>query len=588
MKIKLIFKHYWPFIKKRLFSQIMILVLYGFAIIATNVVIPLIYKGITNVITEGNIDAYNKLMTLVLFLALTILAQNVLFRLGDYIYIKLQSGIMKELSDYVLEKIQKHSYSFFANASMGGMVAKAKRFILSFETLQDAVLFQIWMNGIALFSFLFVLWREAPILGISFLIWVLFYCILVKILLKWQIPKSLENASADTKSTSKFADILTNILTVKMFANEEEEIKEFKKITEFQERKRTATWMQQGFWNNSYQGFVIGVFNIAMIWIAVSLWSKGIITAGSIILVQLYVLSSFNIVWNISKNIIRISTALTDANEMVTVFEEEVEVKDPKDPEEVKITEGKIEFKDVTFSYRNSETKTKNVFHNLNLDIEAGEKVALVGYSGAGKTTIVNLLLRFIDIQKGTIKIDEQDITKILQKDLRNKIAYVPQETALFHRTIRENISYGKLSASLEEITEASKKACADEFIKNLPNGYDSLVGERGIKLSGGERQRVAIARAMLKKASIVILDEATSSLDSLAEEKIQEALEKLTKGKTTIIIAHRLSTIKKMDRIIVFDDGKIVETGTHKNLLQKKGIYEKLWHSQVGGFIST
>ncbi len=214
--------------------------------------------------------------------------------------------------------------------------------------------------------------------------------------------------------------------------------------------------------------------------------------------------------------------------------------------------------------------------------------MALVGHSGAGKTTIVNLLLRFVDIQKGAIEIDGQDIVKVSQNDLRNQISYIPQDPSLFHRTLRENISYANPKASFFKIVNVSKRAYAHEFIQKLPFSYDSLVGERGVKLSGGERQRIAIARAMLKNSPIVVLDEATSSLDSFAEEKIQKALLELIKDKTTIVIAHRLSTIKKMDKIIVFNKGAVSEIGTHKELIEKKGIYSKLWESQVGGFIKN
>jgi ABC-type multidrug transport system fused ATPase/permease subunit len=212
--------------------------------------------------------------------------------------------------------------------------------------------------------------------------------------------------------------------------------------------------------------------------------------------------------------------------------------------------------------------------------------VALVGHSGAGKTTIVKLLLRLADIQGGSITIDGQDITNVTQDALRRRIAYVPQEPYLFHRTLRENIAYAKPEATLEEVQNVARRAHAHEFIESLPRGYDTLVGERGIKLSGGERQRVAIARAMLKDAPVLILDEATSSLDSISESYIQAAFDELMAGKTTIVIAHRLSTIQRMDRIIVFEDGAVVEEGSHKELLQKEGVYAELWKSQVGGFI--
>jgi ATP-binding cassette subfamily B protein len=235
---------------------------------------------------------------------------------------------------------------------------------------------------------------------------------------------------------------------------------------------------------------------------------------------------------------------------------------------------------------QNKTVKPTGLFNKFSLSVKSGEKIGLVGHSGSGKTTITKLLLRFMDVQSGEILIDGQDISKIKQDDLRRNISYVPQDPILFHRSLRENIAYGKSDASQEEIVAASKAANAHDFITSLPEGYDTLVGERGIKLSGGERQRVAIARAMLKDAPILILDEATSALDSISERHIQEAFERLMKGRTTLAIAHRLSTIQKMDRIVVFSNGKISEQGTHSELTKNSGVYAELWQEQSSGFI--
>jgi ATP-binding cassette subfamily B protein len=230
--------------------------------------------------------------------------------------------------------------------------------------------------------------------------------------------------------------------------------------------------------------------------------------------------------------------------------------------------------------------KDDSLFSKLNLHIKAGEKIGLVGHSGSGKTTLTKLLLRFNDIDSGEILIDGQNVAAITQEDLRRHVAYIPQEPLLFHRSIRENIAYGKPEASDEEIEEAAKKAYATEFIDKLPAGYNTLVGERGVKLSGGQRQRIVIARAILKDAPILVLDEATSALDSESEKYIQAALMELMKKRTAIVIAHRLSTIQKMDRIIVLDHGTIVEEGSHKDLIKQNGTYAKLWAHQSGGFI--
>ncbi len=582
MNIFRIFSYYLPFLRKRVFSQVIIFIGYAGGILGTTILVPLVYKGIINIVTENPENATERLMTLLLTLILGILGYNILFRISDYLIVDMQSKVMKELYDHSLRKLQNHSYVFFSNAFVGGLVAKTKRFVSSFETLHDQIIFHVWMNGIALLSLLLVLFNESKTLGFIFLLWLILYGVLVKFMVNWQIPKSLESAKADTKTTSMYADIITNILTVKMFGSSKKEQKTFEGVTDSEEKKRTRAWMQLSFWNGMYQSIIIGIFNIIIIWAAVDLWLKGLVSAGTIVLVQVYVLTCFNIVWNISRSLIKASAAVTDAAEMIDIFEKEPDVKDPLNAEKMIIEKGDIDFENVTFAYKDGES----VFNNFNLKIEKGKKIALVGRSGAGKTTIVKLILRFLDLDGGKIKIDGQDISTVKQDDLRKNIAYVPQDPSLFHRTIRENIGYGEDDVEFSEIVEAAKRAQAHDFILTLPKGYDSLVGERGIKLSGGERQRIAIARAMLKKSKIVILDEATSSLDTLAEEKIQKALLNLTKETTTIIIAHRLSTIKKVDQIIVFEKGEVVEAGTHKELIEKKGFYESLWKSQVGGFI--
>jgi ATP-binding cassette subfamily B protein len=247
------------------------------------------------------------------------------------------------------------------------------------------------------------------------------------------------------------------------------------------------------------------------------------------------------------------------------------------------ISEPEVEFKNITFQHKDAK---KPIFKDFSLKVKSGERVGLVGISGSGKTTITKLLLRFADVSEGEILVSGMDVKNVTQKSLRENIAYVPQETALFHRSIAENIAYGKPNATVDEIKRAAKLANADEIIKDMPDGYDTLVGERGVKLSGGQRQRVAIARAILKDAPILVLDEATSALDSESEALIQDALNKLMQNRTSIVVAHRLSTVANLDRIVVLSNGKIVEEGTHRQLLLRDGPYKKLWSRQSGAFL--
>jgi ATP-binding cassette subfamily B protein len=322
---------------------------------------------------------------------------------------------------------------------------------------------------------------------------------------------------------------------------------------------------------------------LVLLYGAVHYWHEGLLTIGDFILIQSYLLTTINQLNGINYQIRNFYDALTDAGEMVAIMKTEHEIKDVENAPELAVSAGTILFDDVNFGFQKVE---KGVLTNFNLLIPGSQKVALVGPSGAGKSTITKLLLRFFDVKSGSIQIDGQNIAKVTQASLRNAIAFVPQEPILFHRSLLDNIRYGRRDASEEEVIAAAKEAHCHEFISRLPEGYQTFVGERGIKLSGGERQRVAIARAILKNAPILVLDEATSSLDSESEALIQDALQTLMQGKTVIVIAHRLSTIMKMDRIIVLENGVIVADGTHLELVRQPGLYQKLWSIQAGGFI--
>jgi ATP-binding cassette subfamily B protein len=321
-----------------------------------------------------------------------------------------------------------------------------------------------------------------------------------------------------------------------------------------------------------------------MMYLALKFWKAGRLTVGDFTLIQLYLISIFDRLWGMGKQVRSFYEALADANEMTDILLTKPEITDAPNAKKLKLTSGKIEFKNVDFRYH----KNAAVFNKFNLQIRPGERVALIGPSGGGKSTIVKMLFRFHDVTGGEILIDSQDISKATQDSLRDNLALVPQDPILFHRTLMENIRYSKNNATDEEVVAAAKAAHAHEFIIASQNGYNTYVGERGIKLSGGERQRVAIARAILKNAPILVLDEATSSLDSESEHYIQDALKNLMNGKTVIVIAHRLSTIMQMDRIIVLENGKITEQGKHAELLKvEEGTYQKLWQIQAGGFSS-
>ena len=578
-----ILSYYWIHTKEYKGLVFTSLLFFGLGGVLTNSIVPLLYKRIIDLTgapkTEETIAA---LVAGLVIIGIVTFLYNVFFRGAEFIHAYAQSKILKLLTDETFQRVGDHSQAFFANTFVGSLVAKSKRYVDSFETLHDTFTFNIWMNGLSLVTtFGILLWVE-PILGAVFIFWLGVYVSMTIWFIKRKIPKDIVHAEAQSATTGALADAVGNMLTIKMFASFAGERDDFGKVTADQERKRLTTWTWDN-WQRFAQGVSLGVAEVSIVSLAVFLWIQGSITAGTIVLVQLYLFTLFEMTWHLGRQIARTVQAMNDAREMIEVFEEPLSVADPEDPEAPQITRGGIRFENVTFKYNEG----KGVFDGLSLHIPAGQKVGLVGHSGAGKTTITKLILRFTDIDGGVITIDGQDISTITQDDLRRSISYVPQEPVLFHRSLRENIAYGKPGATDEEIVTAAKRAHAHEFIETLEHGYDTLVGERGVKLSGGERQRVAIARALLKDAPILILDEATSSLDSISERHIQDALNELMKGRTTLVVAHRLSTVQSMDRILVFENGEVIEDGTHAELTKKEGgVYNELWKEQSSGFI--
>lgn len=411
-------------------------------------------------------------------------------------------------------------------------------------------------------------------------VFALFFRIIYAYRLRGRVKKASEAASGARSSLSgKLVDSFSNYQIVKLFAGADKE----QKILETPRQKHVEAQMysrytQRLFW--AIPGFLWDLLFGATIFLCCILYQQGQMLVSDIIFtisVYIQVMGSVGMLINRFPDIIdKIAAAKKAYRELVVPLS----ILDKEGAKKLKINRGGIEFNNIYFKYRD-----RYVLKNLHLSIKPGERVGIVGVSGSGKTTLVNLLMRFYEPQHGNILIDGQDIADVTQNSLRANIAFIPQDPTMFNRTIGENIAYGKYGASFKEIREASKKASADKFIMDTEKGYDSLVGDRGIKLSGGQRQRIAIARAFLKNAPILVLDEATSALDSETERTIQKSFEKLSKGRTTIAIAHRLSTLRNMDRIIVLNKGVIVEEGSHQQLLRKKGKYYNLWKMQSGGF---
>ena len=371
------------------------------------------------------------------------------------------------------------------------------------------------------------------------------------------------------------ADSIGNTLNIKASGSEDFEIAFVKDA--FNKCKIARFKAMDKFQNNiCVQQAMVCLFEISAMLLLIKQWYQGQISIGEVTLVLVLmnsILSAFSAVLG---NVSELNTVLGALQAAMSPFVIKHEIVDAPNAKSLKINGGEIEFKDVKFGYDN-----KKVFNKLSFKIKAGEKIGIVGASGSGKSTLINLLQRAYDIQSGEILIDGQNVTKVKQNSLHEAIALIPQDTSLFHRTVSQNIAYGHLKAKQSEIEQAAKQAYADDFIKELPKGYQTKVGEKGVKLSGGQRQRVAIARAVLKNSPILLLDEATSALDSESENYIQKAMKKLMKDKTVIAIAHRLSTLKEMDRIIVLDKGKIIEQGKIEDLLKSGGQFQRLWEIQ-------
>ncbi len=577
--------HYiWPHVREHKLSFFLIFMGYAVGVTINDIVMPLFFRDIIDLLSSGGVRdvVYREVVNIAFIIVGLILIYNVGFRTGDYANAHFQSKIMEKLYNFTFNRLLEHSYHFFSNNFSGSLVAKSKRFKKSFETLVDVLSFQIWFSIVALIGVITVLFINIPPLAWFFLGWAFVYLLVTLWFIKKKIALDSLEAQADSLVTAHFSDAISNILNIKIFSGDHKESSEFGLVTKDEEKKRLQAWNFDNF-QNVVKATMIFVLQITVLFVNLKLWQMGRISVGTFILAQTYMVTIFMILWNLGRSLSKAVKALTEMQEVVEIFDTPNDIVDPQNPQELKIKNGHIVFENVLFSYAGG----VGVLNNFNLEISPGERIGLVGHSGAGKSTITKLLLRFADTTAGGVIIDGQNIKDITQNDLRSVISYVPQESILFHRSIKENISYGKPEATNEELIEVAKKAHAHEFISSLPKGYDTMVGERGVKLSGGERQRVAIARAMLKNAPIIVLDEATSSLDSVSEAHIQEALGELMKNKTTIVVAHRLSTIQKMDRIVVLEKGKIIEMGSHLDLIKQDGVYADLWNHQSGGFLT-
>ena len=563
-----------------------------FALISTpvveilrNVIVPLIIADIIGVVAT-NPDSqtiWSQLVPLAaLALILRFIASAIISEIRIYCHWRMEIYAMYDLANRAFDTVSSQSMQFHSDRFSGSLVSQTNKFVGSFERFFDSVVWSIMPTFTIIVASLAVLYVQAPLFALILTLLVIGYAAIAYIWFKKMAPLNEAHATAENKQTGQLADSITNISSVKSYAREAHEHHRFANYA----RKTADTYvdlLHANIHRNICFDFIyLSITGLILVFLLGGQhWFN--LDFSVLYLMITYATTIANYLWSMNGIFKDMNRVFGDAKEMTEILDAPDAVVDAPSAKNLQIKKGAVEFADITFQHQDAK---QSIFENFDLSIRPGERVGLVGVSGSGKTTLTKLLLRFADVSVGEITVDGQNIKNVTQQSLREGIAYVPQETALFHRSIAENIAYAKPHATAVEIERAAKLANAHEFIKELPDGYNTLVGERGIKLSGGQRQRIAIARAILKDAPILVLDEATSALDSESEALIQDALTELMRGRTSIVVAHRLSTIADMDRIVVLENGRIVEQGRHADLIKSSGAYSKLWSRQSGAFL--
>jgi ATP-binding cassette, subfamily B, bacterial len=551
-------------------------------LIGADLLSPYMYKKFFDLLTKFAADRSNTetprilsaQIRTIIYVALT---SWVGWRICMYSIVDFESKVMRDLSNSCFEYLHRHSYRFFTDHFAGSLVKRVNRFSAGFEIVADQFLLQLGQIVLRIIGVLTILFMTNQTLGKTFIVWTLSFTLWNILWSQIKLKFDLLKAELDTKVTARLSDTVSNNGNLKLFAGIAREMQSFETLTEQHRLARYKSWII-GETSMTIQGLSVRILEGFILYQATNYWLSGKLTIGDFVMLNSYLRQIGDKVQEIGQAIRRIYEAMADANEMTEILLIPHEIPDVSQDQLV-VSNSEIKFRNVRFQYPGN---TRPVLSNFNLVTKHGEKIGIVGPSGGGKSTILKVLVRLYDVTDGEILIDGQNISSVTQDSLHRQIAFVPQDPILFHRTLLENIRYSRPNATDDEVIKASKEAHCHEFISSFHQGYDTMVGERGIKLSGGERQRVAIARAILMDAPILVLDEATSSLDTESETYIQDALNQLMTGRTVFAVAHRLSTIRKMDRIIVIKNGEILEEGTHDNLLTiEDGTYQRLWNLQ-------
>lgn len=549
------------------------------------IMLPYAVKQIIDAVTlanETNVDVFDAAYDSLVFFALLNLGIVVFSRASGALLVSNGPALRATIRKSLFRYLQYHSHRYFVSHFAGSLANRISEVSISCMHALWTITFTFYPLIIQSIVALIILFLANAQLAAVLSIWLIAYTSVSIYLARTCQIYSKDFAAARSKVSGKVVDSVTNMMNAKMFARgeyEEDYLTDYLN-EEVDYALKTYWYMEKMRW---FQFVSAMILMVSMVGYALTIWAEGGLTVGEFSMVAGIAIMLIEAARGLSRSFLEFFEYIGNISDGVSIFIQPHEIIDEAGAVDLQVNKGEISFKDINFSYADGEA----IFKQMNVTIPACQKVGLVGYSGSGKSTFVNLILRLFEPDKGVISIDSQDILKVTQDSLRESISLIPQDPMLFHRSLMENIRYGRLDASDKEVIESAKKANAHDFILKTEQGYDSLVGERGVKLSGGQRQRIAIARAILKNARILILDEATSALDSVTEKKIQQGLDRLMQKKTVVVVAHRLSTVSHMDRILVFDEGQIIEDGSHQELLNiDNGHYAHLWHMQAGGFL--
>lgn len=542
---------------------------------------PLIVAMVVGRVAVTGDTSFGALASYILAFGGTLLLAEVLWRIGIHCLNRVDAYGIEHLYVLAMDELLAKDAAFFHNNFAGSLTKRSLSFATRFEQFVDTLAFEILAALVPLVFASVVLWRYNPVLVIVLMGMIVMTALVIMPLIQRRQKLVDDREAAIAQVSGHVADSLANMQVVRAFAAEPQEAAEHRRRVASSRRKSLRSWDYANLRIDTLVAPLLVLTNVIGLLIALGL-SGGNAGVEAIVVAFTYYFNATGIMFRFNQIYRRLETVLTEAAQFTELLLDEPKVLDIEHPEPLRPKGFDVRFERVNFTHGDA----RQLFHGLDLHVPSGAKVGLVGRSGGGKTTITQLLLRLMDIQSGTIRIGGQDIARLRQADLRSLIAYVPQDPAMFHRTLSENIRFARPDATDEEILRAAEAAHVTEFADALPQGMETLIGERGVKLSGGQRQRVALARAILRDAPILLLDEATSALDSESELLVQQALWELMEGRTALVVAHRLSTVAGMDRLVVLDHGRVVEEGTHEELLCAQGTYAQLWRHQSGGFL--